>query len=135
MCSEVDRGHKRASTLRLAELQIFVSNLRRSRDFYHGLLGLPVLQESPSWLVLDLDGLELVLMSGAEPAPHQADYGRERGTVICLATADINAEYLRLVEARVRFLTPVEQVPQGRYAAFEDPDGNLLELIQPGAPS
>ncbi|MDP2360753.1 MAG: VOC family protein [bacterium] len=117
-------------SLRFAEIQSFVSDLARARAFYEGVLGLPVRQGGEGWLALDC-GVELILMAGASPAPHQANYGRERATVLCLACGDIEAETARLRVAGVRFLTEILTVPQGRYAALEDPDGNLLELVQP----
>ena len=43
---------------------------------------------------------------------------------------DIDRDCAALKSQGVRFFSDVNEVPEGRYVGFQDPDGNLLELIQ-----
>jgi predicted enzyme related to lactoylglutathione lyase len=116
--------------LTFAEVQSFVSDLQRSKDFYQNILGLSLKQETGEWLIFDVSGTTLIIMSGAERRPHEGPYGSKSGTVVCLLSDDIDRDYAALTERGVRFFSNVNEVPEGRYVGFQDPDGNLLELIQ-----
>jgi catechol 2,3-dioxygenase-like lactoylglutathione lyase family enzyme len=116
--------------LTFGEVQTFVTDLEVAREFYVDMLGLELVKEAERWLVLDISGNQFILMSGAEPGPPRKAYGTECGTVLCLLSDDIDRDYDALKARGVRFFSEVNEVPQGRYVGFQDPDGNLLELIQ-----
>ncbi len=115
--------------LRLAEIQSFVSNLEQARVFYEQTLGLSLKSSGDSWLIFDLSGLDFVLMSGAR-AVRPPEYGTRAMTVLCLETSDIQQTVKQLQQKGVYFLTGIKHVPQGWFAAFKDPDGNVIELVQ-----
>jgi predicted enzyme related to lactoylglutathione lyase len=117
-------------TLTFGEVQSFVTDLGVAKDFYVNILGLTLVDEAERWLVIDVSGNQFILMSGAEPGPPRKPYGTECGTVLCLLSEDIDRDYRALTAKGVRFFSEVNEVPQGRYVGFQDPDGNLLELIQ-----
>ena len=116
--------------LTFGEVQTFVSDLAAARDFYERVLGLPLTEETEKWLIFDVSGTTLILMAGAEPRPYSGAYGSKSGTVVCLLSEDIDRDYAALGDQGVRFFSPVSEVPEGKYVGFQDPDGNLLELIQ-----
>jgi predicted enzyme related to lactoylglutathione lyase len=117
--------------LSFGEVQRFVSRLDLAQEFYADLLGLKLVEASPEWLVFDVSGVELIIMGGAAPGKRKQRYGSECSTVLCLKSTDIFADYLRLKEQSVQFFTGVTEVAPGKYyVAFQDPEGNLLELIQ-----
>ena len=116
--------------LSFGEIQSFVSDLGRARDFYERILGLKAVKETPKWLIFDMSGTTLVIMAGARPRQYDDSYGSESGTVTCLLTDDIDRDYAKLKAQGVSFFSEVNKVPEGRYVGFQDPDGNLLELIQ-----
>jgi len=116
--------------LAFAEVQSFVSDLASSRDFYEGTLGLELKQETGDWLIFDVSGTTLILMSGAKQRPYEGRYGSMTGTVVCLLSEDIDRDHATLKQQGVRFFSSVNEVPEGRCVGFQDPDGNLLELIQ-----
>ncbi len=116
--------------LAFAEVQSFVSDLAAARDFYEQILGLQLKEKTDKWLLFDVSGTTLVLMSGAEQRPYRGSYGSKSGTVLCLLSEDIDRDYATLKEQGVLFLSSVNEVAEGRYVGFQDPDGNLLELIQ-----
>ena len=116
--------------LTFGEVQTFVSDLAAARDFYERVLGLKLTEETDKWLVFDVSGTTLILMSGAQRRPYDGDYGAKSGTALCLLSDDIDRDYAALKRQGVIFFSTVSEVPEGRYVGFQDPDGNLLELIQ-----
>ncbi|MDH3283660.1 MAG: VOC family protein [Acidobacteriota bacterium] len=116
--------------LQFGEVQTFVSDLARAKEFYRDLLGLQLCAESPGWLVFDISGVAFVVLPGGSPAARDRPYGSDCATVLCLRTSSVDRERARLERHGVRFLTLTKTVPLGRFAAFQDPDGNLLELIE-----
>ena len=116
--------------LSFGEVQTFVSDLGVARKFYVDILGLKLVQVSDRWLILDISGNEFILMGGARPVAQRGSYGTECATVLCLLSEDIYRDHDALQAKGVRFFSEVNEVPEGKYVAFQDPDGNLLELIQ-----
>lgn len=117
--------------LSFGEVQRFVSRLDLARAFYADLLGLPLVDESPEWLVFDVSGVEFIIMGGAAPGSQREHYGRACATVLCLKSSDIFADYAHLKAQGVSFFSEVNEVAPGKYyVAFQDPEGSLLELIQ-----
>jgi len=117
-------------SLAFGEVQTFVSDLDTARQFYADILGMTLIKQSDRWLILNISGNQFVLMAGAQPVARQESYGTECATVLCLLSDDIDKDYEALKAKGVRFFSEVNEVPEGRYVAFQDPDGNLLELIQ-----
>lgn len=85
--------------------------------------------------VLAKDGFFLELFEFDHPRPAAkdpnypvADHGLTHFGVV---VEDIEATYQRLVDAGVRFHSPVTQFPGGMKAAYgRDPDGNVFELLE-----
>jgi predicted enzyme related to lactoylglutathione lyase len=50
---------------------------------------------------------------------------------VTLEVDDLSAEVERLQRAGVQFLGPPSHNPWGSLAVFQDPDGNILKLMQP----
>jgi catechol 2,3-dioxygenase-like lactoylglutathione lyase family enzyme len=116
--------------LMFGEVQTFVTDLEAAKRFYVDILGLRLAKEAERWLVLDVSGNQFIVMTGANPGPARGPYGTECGTVLCLLSEDIDRDYTALKAQGVRFFSEVNEVAEGRYVGFQDPDGNLLELIQ-----
>ena len=116
--------------LSFGEVQTFVSDLASAKRFYGAVLSLALVEETDRWLIFDVSGTTLILMAGARARPYDGAYGSESGTVLCLLSEDIERDYAELESKGVRFFSAVNEVPQGKYVGFRDPDGNLLELIQ-----
>ena len=116
--------------LELVEIQTFVSNLVTARHFYHSILGFDVKHEGAGWIIFDINGLEFVIQSGAEPFPANQEYGKQCATMMVLNTPDIEQTYNELKEKGVEFFSKIISVPQGMFVGFKDPDGNFIELVQ-----
>jgi catechol 2,3-dioxygenase-like lactoylglutathione lyase family enzyme len=123
-------GGGRPMNLSFGEVQTFVSDLEVARKFYVDTLGLKLVKATEKWLILDVSGKQFILMAGGRPVERLEAYGAECATVLCLLTDDIHRDYAALKAGGVRFFSEVNKVDEGEYVAFQDPDGNLLELIQ-----
>jgi predicted enzyme related to lactoylglutathione lyase len=105
----------------------YVGEMDRAVAFYNDVLGLPLLERSPTWSALDCGGVRVGL--------HLA-HGDERvgdsGTVVSFRVADAHDAAARLRAAGVR-VGDVSEEPFGLLVQLEDPDGNSLRLVQPSA--
>ncbi len=121
--------------LHSSDLVAFVAaaDLRRSRAFYEGTLGLPVVHQDDFACVLDAHGVQVRVT--AVPVVARGGY-----TVLGWRVADIDAEIRDLTARGVTFLRyddmgqdeqGVWTTPTGEKVAwFADPDGNTLSLTQ-----
>jgi predicted enzyme related to lactoylglutathione lyase len=109
---------------------LYVSDLGRAVDFYHGVLGLPLIfrDDSFSYARLDAGRIYLGVAAVARDADNFAELvGRQTG--IGFAVPDIDAAYREWSAKGVRFtMVPSDQAWGGRLALFADPDGNVLYL-------
>ena len=107
---------------------IFVSDMDRSVDFYTKILGLKLAQRFGNhWASVEAGKLTIGLhrASGENPA------GRNGSTVIGLElTGNIDDSVATLKQQGVKFRGAVSEDNAGKIAYFEDPDGNLLYMIQ-----
>ncbi len=110
---------------------LFVTDLERSRRFYHGLLGIPILSEDPSSVELDTGTTTLAL--------HRAHVGTAGHHPMMAAgcarigfyVENLDATHQRLIDAGVRSVTPPERRFNLWVALYEDPDGIYFTLAEP----
>ena len=124
---------------------VVVSNRRNALAWYTGILGLraayigpheanpdPSIQgslENPGHWIEVGPNRPFTRIHLCELPDGKAEPGR---TGITLLTDDIQAEYARLKEAGVRFLSPPKKMDWGEWLSeFADPDGNEFDLKQP----
>ena len=112
-------------------ISIPVKDQQRAKLFYRDVLGFELIREEPmgpemSWIQLAPKGqsVTIALVTWFE----QMQPGGLQGVMV--NTADIDAEY-KLLSTRGLQLTEIKQEPWGRYAMFNDPDGNGWILRQP----
>ena len=110
------------------------TDLARSRAFYAGLLGLPVVSQDSFALVVRLAGLDVRITAVGE------SFHVQPFTILGWQVADIHAEIRDLTARGVEFIDVdgIDQDEDGVWAApggtlvawFKDPDGNTLSLDQ-----
>lgn len=116
--------------MRLAMLMIVAPDLAAARAFYGDTLGFVLKSETPSRLVFAHDGADLVIFRGQAPAP-QTRHGETASTTFVFAVPSLDAAMTALKARGIAFLHDVPaQGEFGRYAAFTDPFGNVLELME-----
>src|SRR4051794_7999190 len=118
----------------VSQLQVVsvpVSDQDRAKAFYVDLLGFELRSDSPMgpemrWIevVPPGGGTSLTLVTWFETMPA----GSLKGLV--LSSDDLEAAYAGLRERGVQFHGPIEEQFWGRFATFDDPDGNGWVLTQ-----
>ena len=113
---------------------IATADAERARAFYHGTLGLALIEDGGYALVFDANGTQLRVQRVAAVAPHPYT---ALGWEVDDVTASVRALAARGV-AMARFpglpldADGIWDTPDGsRVAWFHDPDGNTLSISQP----
>jgi catechol 2,3-dioxygenase-like lactoylglutathione lyase family enzyme len=105
---------------------------KKAREFYEGVLGLPVLGEDGFALVLNANGIMVRVAKVPEYKPYPF-------TILGWEIADIEKTVTELTQKGVRFENfqlpgqderGIWNAPGARVAWFKDPDGNLLSVSQ-----
>lgn len=115
-------------------IALSTAHFARLRTFYTETLGLPVLGGFPEQRILFLDAgttaIELV-----EERVVDTPVGARGWAHLALEVADVDAVYAILSARSVPFSMPPEDFPRDiptmRIAFCTDPDGNVIELLQP----
>ena len=112
-------------SLHMGGLQLVVSDLDSSKDFYRRVLGLPLTAEEPGHMAEFQSGF-LRLSSGKLKGPQFS----EPVTVVFL-THSVERAYRELKNKGVRIPAPPEDYSEGKRSfVFEDPDGYRIEVVQ-----
>lgn len=118
--------------MRIAYVNVFVSDLDRAVAFYQATLNLELQHASAEhgYAALSAGAVRLGL---AVPGPDDAALvGRHTG--VGLAVVDLEAEHAQLVGLGVAFAMPPTRQPWGGFMALvADPDGNVFYLDEAGA--
>jgi catechol 2,3-dioxygenase-like lactoylglutathione lyase family enzyme len=116
--------------MKLAFLMIVAPDLARAKDFYGGTLGFPLTSETPQRLVFAHPGADLVIFKGTHVAP-PAEHGATASTTFVFEVPDLAAAMTGLKAKGVVFLhAKPARNEWGRYAAFHDPFGNVVEIME-----
>jgi catechol 2,3-dioxygenase-like lactoylglutathione lyase family enzyme len=127
--------------VRLALVTIVVEEYEPAIDFFTGVLGFDLVEDSPSltndgrpkrWVVVRPPGAETgILLARADGERQAAAVGNQvAGRVgFFLRVADFDATYGRMVAAGVEFVTAPRAEPYGQVAVFLDIAGNRWDLV------
>jgi catechol 2,3-dioxygenase-like lactoylglutathione lyase family enzyme len=124
------------------ETGLYVEDVARSRAFYAGLFGFPVLFEDPRLCALDVEGRAVLLLfrkggtnetvriPGGTIPPHGGQ--GELHFAFAIEADDLEPWVERLSGGGVRIESRVAWARGGVSLYFRDPDGHLVELATPG---
>ena len=129
----------------ILETALYVSDIKRSAEFYRRLFGFPTLLESERLVALDVSGRSVLLLfpegGTTEPFPVPGgvgvippDGGSPGGYhfAFSIDSEDVEAWQGRLDSEGVAVESIVIWPSGAKSIYFRDPDGNLAELITPG---
>ncbi|HXT35643.1 MAG TPA: VOC family protein [Chloroflexota bacterium] len=115
---------------------LLTTNFERLRAFYVDVLGFPVRGAFPGYNIVFVEAgsttieIEILEDVGAPSVPAAGGWNH-----LALEVEDVDAAFAELSAQGIHFHVPPESFPERnpslRIAFFRDPDGNLLELIQP----
>ncbi len=109
---------------------VFVSDMRRSVEFYRDVLGMPLKFETPGWTEFATEGATLALHTAEAaarpeaPVHHPADGACRPG----LRVPDLDAFHRRMTEKNVRCTQEPKDVFGARVAQYLDPDGLAISV-------
>ena len=119
---------------------IFVDNQDKAEKFYTEILGFRVKHNIPlgdnRWLTVvseeDLEGTELLLEPSDHPAvgPYKEALVADGIAAHSFQVQDLDAEFRKLSELGVQFVTAPMDAGAVHMAVFDDTCGNLIQLIQ-----
>jgi lactoylglutathione lyase len=108
---------------------VFVSDMKRSVEFYRDVLGLPLKFESPDWTEFATEGTTLALHGKSKPAEHAAEEHARAGT--CqpgFQVAGIDGFHQKMLAKGVRCVQPPKAEQFGTLAVYADPDGLAISI-------
>ena len=114
------------------------TDVQRAADFYTTHLGFKLEhQQLPAFASVSLGDFTLLLSgpgaSGSRPMPDGQPQQAGGWNRIVLQVKDVAGEIERLKMAGVTCRNQMESGPGGRQVQIEDPDGNPIELFEPGS--
>ena len=119
---------------KLSYLTLWAVHFDQVRALYKETLGLPVAQETESFIMFDTKGSQLAFHRLTKAPP------LSRSTVeLHLEVNDVDEVYSSLKSKGVKFDDPPANRPWGtRSTGFKDPEGYVVEIVgplKPGEPS
>jgi predicted enzyme related to lactoylglutathione lyase len=111
--------------MKVGYLQIPVSDVKESANFFEKLFGKNKLFESPSHVIFNCDGVEIAIISGGQK-------GKKEGTKgIYFVVDDVDKVFNELKSRGVEFQgEPANESWGGRIVCFTDPDGNKYGIYK-----
>ena len=114
-----------------------VSDVARAVAFYTETLGFELLhQQLPQFAAVAVGPLHLLLSgpgaSGSRPMPGGEQQEPGGWNRIVLRVADLESRIAELRSRDVRFRNEMQSGPGGKQIQILDPDGNPIELFEPG---
>jgi len=122
---------------------VVVADYDQAIDFFVGVLGFELAEDSPSltndgrakrWVVVRPPGAATgLLLARADGPGQEAAIGNQTAGRVgfFLHVDDFEASYQRLAGANVEFVTQPRTEPYGRVVVFRDISGNKWDLIGP----
>ena len=113
----------------VAAISIYVTDLDEAANFYDSILGLKVKHRLPYLVVLEGGGPDVVLCQAQELA--KVNYPDGSAVVLGFPTENLTQDIARLQAKGARLIHSTPQdFPDGKYIAFSDPSGNVIELLE-----
>lgn len=109
-------------TIRNTSILLGTTNPDRLRAFYERVFDL-----TPNEGWLQLGGTGLLVDGRDDVAPRTTEPAR---VVLTIDTDDATALVQRLRNEEVRWVAELEERAAGLFCTFEDPDGNLVQVLQ-----
>jgi catechol 2,3-dioxygenase-like lactoylglutathione lyase family enzyme len=121
----------------IKETCLYIKDLEKAKEFYHGKLGMPIITHAPEKLIFFRSGSSVLLCFNPDfsegqdvPPPHFAN-GKQH-IAFEVPANDYESAKTEL-EAQGIEITYEHKWPNGKLSAyFEDPEGHVLEIVPAG---
>ena len=102
---------------------VFVSDMKRSVEFYRDVLGLPLKFESPGWSEFATEGATLALHTCKESTSAEDTDERPGRCRTEFEVPNLDEFHKRMVEKNVTCVQEPKEMFGARIAQYRDPDG------------
>ncbi len=109
-----------------------VTDTKRAIKFYTEALGMRLVNENEFWITLDCNGVTVGLHPEDKPIPRvpRDKHGAHTGATLTLKSDNV-AEDRKMLELHGAKILGEDDQDWGHMLVFEDPDGNVLKLMNP----
>ncbi len=116
----------------IQDIYYSVTDKEKAKRFYTEVLGMSVLFEHEHWIALDCHGVKIGLHPEDGPIPQtpRDSHGAHAGATLTLKSNNVPEDRKRIELFGCKILGEADQ-PWGHMLIFEDPDGNVLKLMNP----
>ena len=115
---------------RIAVVGLWTPDIAAAVHFYRDVIGLRPVKQRHKRPHFDVGGVHLVLLEGRPVAAQ--NQVPSRFPLVAFAIDDLEAALVRLHDSGVRLPWGVGHDAHSKWAMFQDPAGNLIELVQEG---
>lgn len=113
----------------LGSVIIAVSNLEKSIQFYHEIVGLPIKNRRENWVELGRDVGTVILHPATTPI--NTGTSIENGIVIGLVVGDIQSAVQELKSKNVTIYRDITSHKVGKNCIALDPDKYMISMFEP----
>lgn len=116
----------------IQDIYYSVTDKVKAKRFYTEVLGMNVLFEHEHWIALNCHGVKVGLHPENNPIPYtpRDAHGAHAGATLTLKSDNVPEDRKRIESFGCKILGEADQ-PWGHMLVFEDPDGNVLKLMNP----
>jgi lactoylglutathione lyase len=115
----------------LGSIIIAVSNIEKSVQFYHDIIGLPIKNKRENWVELGRDVGTVILHPATKPI--NTGTSIENGIVIGLVVGDIASAVQELKLKNVAIYRDITSHKVGKNCIALDPDKYMISLFEPSS--
>jgi predicted enzyme related to lactoylglutathione lyase len=112
---------------KLAYIWYQTTDMDRTVEFYHQVLGLKLLFQREDWSEFDVGGQRLAFRKVDTPTENNASFIPG----VSFLAQPIEQVITALKQKGVQFSEELQVYPYGKLASFRDPDGNAIGLYEP----
>ncbi len=115
---------------KLVNVILAVSDIDKSLEFYHEIIGLPIKNQRRSWIDLGTSGAILSLHPASLTAEHIGS-SIENGITLGFLVGDIKSSVEELKSKGIKIHREIVDREAGKNAIVLDPDDYLVSLFEP----
>lgn len=113
----------------LGSVIIAVSDLEKSIEFYHKVIGLPIKNRRENWVELAKEGAVVILHPASKPI--NTGTSIDNGIVIGLVVGDLVSAVKELRSKNIEIYRDIVSQKAGKNCIVLDPDRYMVSLFEP----
>jgi lactoylglutathione lyase len=105
--------------------------MKKSLQFYHEVLGMPIKNQRDNWIDLGQSGGSLLSLHPAEDDEPHSGTSIHNGVLVGLIVGDIKSAVEELKTKGVKIYREIKIKDAGKNAIVVDPDNYMISLFEP----